>query len=74
VYGVETSIQELTRLAVQYRTEIIQHIGLLSDEQIVEEYSDGDGNVFTVDQYMRDFFDHDRHHMSQLIALARRNS
>ena len=69
VYGRETSVKELISQAIQYRTQIIHHIALLSEAQYVEVYQDGDGNPFAVEHYLRDFYDHDQHHLQQMKAL-----
>jgi len=70
VYGKETPVQELIDQAIQYRTKIIQHISSLTEAGYAEVYQDGDGNPFAVEHYLRDFYDHDLHHMGQLKALV----
>ncbi len=66
VYGLMTSVQELSKQAVYYRDQIINHIKSFSDKEYLTTYMDGDGTPFTVTQYLKDFIGHDQHHMFQM--------
>ncbi|MBD2872954.1 GNAT family N-acetyltransferase [Paenibacillus arenilitoris] len=65
-YGRKTSVGELTGEAVRIRTGIIETISGLSDEQYAAAYRDADGHPFDAAGYLKDFKEHDRHHMGQL--------
>jgi len=66
IYGRTIETDELIEKAIYYRKKIIDDIGTLSEEAIEQNYIDGDGNVFNVPQYLKDFIWHDQHHMNPL--------
>ena len=66
VYGRTITTRELIEKAIYYREKIIQDISALSEQMVYENYIDGDGNVFHIPQYMKDFIWHDQHHMNPL--------
>jgi len=65
-YAQTISTGELVDKSVFYRNCILDRIRSLSEEAVDRDYIDGDGNVFNIVQYLRDFIWHDRHHMTQL--------
>ncbi|AOZ94127.1 DinB family protein [Paenibacillus crassostreae] len=65
-YGKQTSIQTIVEQSIHYREQIINHIVMIPEEMISECYVDEDGKIFDILQYLRDFIDHDQHHMSQM--------
>lgn len=68
-YGLITPIATLSSLAIYNRARIIGLIESLSDKQYETIYRDADNHPFLLSQYMRDFTDHDRHHMAQIAGL-----
>jgi hypothetical protein len=66
LYATTIPSDELFEQAVSYRKKIIDTIGSLPEVSIERNYVDGDGHVFCVPQYLRDFIWHDRHHMNPL--------
>ena len=64
--GKLQSKQEIVELSLHYRKAIIREIESQDDMKFNKEYSDGDGNKFVVESYVRDFIWHDRHHMQQI--------
>ncbi|MCD9025479.1 DinB family protein [Cohnella silvisoli] len=66
IYGRTISTDELIEKTLFYRKRIIGDIRNLSEEAINRDYKDGDGNVFNVTQYLKDFIWHDQHHMNPL--------
>lgn len=66
VYGRTITTRELIEKAIYYREKIIQDISALSEQMVYENYIDGDGNVFHIPQYMKDFIWHDQHHINPL--------
>jgi hypothetical protein len=65
-YGRTIRTDELIENAILSRKRIIDCIRTLSDEAIGRNYVDGDGNIFIIPQYLKDFIWHDQHHMVQL--------
>ncbi|QGQ95458.1 DinB family protein [Paenibacillus psychroresistens] len=66
IYGKTTSIIEISEKAIFYRVQICNQIRSLTDEQYMGTYVDGDGNPFLVTQYLKDFIEHDQHHINQI--------
>jgi hypothetical protein len=66
VYGRTITTSELIGKTIYYREKIIQDINALSEELVRNNYIDGDGNVFHIPQYIKDFIWHDQHHMNPL--------
>jgi uncharacterized damage-inducible protein DinB len=56
-------------LTIRYRSEILEHVRQLTDEEWAEVHLDGDGHPFAFDHYVPDFIAHDEHHMKQLQAF-----
>jgi hypothetical protein len=71
IYGRTISTDELIDKTIFYRKKIIKDIRTLSDEAINQNYKDGDGNVFNVTQYLKDFIWHDQHHMNPLMEYLK---
>jgi hypothetical protein len=65
-YGRTITTKELIRKTILYRKNIIDDISTLSEEAINRNHVDGEGNIFNVPQYMKDFIWHDQHHMNPL--------
>ncbi|OKP88812.1 hypothetical protein A3844_06690 [Paenibacillus helianthi] len=56
---------------VLYRTKILDAATALSDEELVKEYIDGDGQKFSIRGYLEDFIPHDKHHKQQMEQYIR---
>ncbi len=65
-YARTITTDELIEEAIYYRERIINGIRTLSKEVVDQEYIDGDGNVFYIPQYLKDFIWHDQHHVHPL--------
>jgi hypothetical protein len=68
-YGRTKTKDELIHLTVQYRNLILESIESLSDEKFTREYVYG---KFTFMSYLKDFVEHDQHHMRQIEERKRR--
>lgn len=66
VYGQTITATELIEMAVAIRREIIEAIRSMSEATIAHHFVDADGNIFNVNQYVKDFIWHDQHHMKPL--------
>lgn len=64
---------EIIALTIRYRSEILECLGQLSDEEWIEEHLDGDGHLFAIDHYVPDFIVHDQHHLKQIQAFLHTN-
>ncbi|MGO4274466.1 DinB family protein [Paenibacillus sp. TAF58] len=58
--------QEIIDMTIHYRNEILRHLGLIPEEEFVKEHVDGDGNNFSVYNYLMGFIPHDAQHINQL--------
>jgi hypothetical protein len=65
-YGRTITSDELIEKTIFNRKRIIEDIRTLSEEAINRNYIDGDGNVFNIPQYLKDFIWHDQHHMNPI--------
>ena len=65
-YGRSITTAVLIEETIFHRQRIIKAIRAMSDEMISRNYIDGDGNIFNVLQYLKDFIGHDQHHMVPL--------
>lgn len=65
-FGRTVTTDELIEKARYYRKKIIADIRTLSEEAIEQIYTDGDGHIFYIPQYLKDFIWHDQHHMKPL--------
>jgi hypothetical protein len=65
-YGRSITTDQLIEEAIEYRSNIIADIRTMSDEVIARDYLDGDGHIFNVTQYVKDFIWHDQHHVGPL--------
>ncbi|MDL4842351.1 DinB family protein [Aquibacillus rhizosphaerae] len=65
-YAKENSKQEVIDRTVYYRNEVINEINSIPVEDFTKEYLDGDGNIFSVYDYLLGFISHDLHHINQL--------
>jgi hypothetical protein len=65
-YAKTITTEELVGKAISYREKIIADIEALSQDAVNQNYTDGDGKVFYVPQYLKDFIWHDQHHMVPL--------
>lgn len=72
-FGRTILTNELLEMTVQYRKKIIDVIRKLSEEKINQNYIDGDGNIFNVTQYLKDFIWHDEHHMNPMKEFLAAN-
>ncbi|WP_334076650.1 DinB family protein [Paenibacillus sanfengchensis] len=72
VYSKTITTDELMEKAIYYRKKIIETIEALPEEAVEQNYTDGDGNVFHIPQYLRDFIWHDQHHMNPLKDYLRK--
>ena len=70
-YAESISEQEILDLTIRNRSEILNLLESLSDEDFIKEYMDGDGNEFSIYQYLEDFISHDLHHINQLKAILK---
>jgi len=66
IYGKTITTEELIEKTITYREKIIGDIEALSEEETNQNYLDGDGKVFNVSQYLKDFIWHDQHHVKPL--------
>ena len=58
--------QEIIDMTIHYRGKIISHLGHISEEDFPKEHIDGDGNIFSVYNYLMGFIPHDKKHINQL--------
>lgn len=65
-YAKLLSKQTLIEQFVWYRTRIIEAAAVLTEEDYVKEYQDGDSKKFSVRQHLQDFIPHDKHHRKQI--------
>ncbi len=65
-FGRTITIDELIEKTIYYREHIIEDIRSLSEVNIQENYTDADGNIFNILQYLKDFIWHDQHHMNPI--------
>jgi len=72
VYSKTITTDALVEEAISYRKKIIETIEALPEEAVEQNYTDGDGNVFHIPQYLKDFIWHDRHHMKPLKDYLRK--
>ncbi|ALS28671.1 DinB superfamily metal-dependent hydrolase [Paenibacillus sp. 32O-W] len=68
-FGRTMTTGELVGKTIDYRRKIIEAIKGMPEETLTREYPDGDGNLFQVVRYVKDFVWHDRHHMNPLKLL-----
>ncbi|MGN7355919.1 DinB family protein [Paenibacillus sp. SAF-054] len=64
VYGLTQSKEELIRQTVEVRGELLDVLQSIPEA----EYGHKHGDVMSVDEYLLDFYEHDRHHMGQIRA------
>lgn len=57
---------ELIRLTLFARNQIVDQIRNQTDEYYTQAYKDGDGKRFTVRSYLMGFVPHDAHHKKQI--------
>ncbi len=55
--------------AITYRTRILELIASFSEVKFNGEYTDADGQPFTVVRYLKDFIWHDNHHLEQMKPI-----
>ena len=67
--GKNIEKSELKSLSKNLRSLIINEIKQQDPSKFSRQYTDGDGKTFVVEQYLRDFIWHDRHHIKQIAAL-----
>lgn len=65
-YAKKITTEDLIEKTIAYREKLVADIESLSEEAINQNYIDGDGNVFHVPQYLKDFIWHDQHHMTPM--------
>lgn len=65
-YGKTVTTHDLIDQAIEYRKKIINTINNLTSEEIERQYVDGDGKLFKIEKYIKDFLYHDKHHIKQL--------
>jgi hypothetical protein len=68
IFAKTITTDELIVKAISYREKIIADIEALSEDAVNQNYIDGDGKVFHVPQYLKDFIWHDRHHIEPIKA------
>ncbi|MCJ8010519.1 DinB family protein [Paenibacillus sp. KQZ6P-2] len=61
-YGLTQSKEELIRQIVEARSQLIELLQSIPES----EYGDKHGGTMSVDEYLVDFYEHDRHHMGQI--------
>lgn len=66
IYAKTISIEELIEKSVFYRECIIADIRSMPEQLTNHNFIDGDGNIFNVTQYLKDFIWHDQHHLIPL--------
>ncbi|MCM2997279.1 DinB family protein [Paenibacillus cellulositrophicus] len=64
-YARSQGRQELIDQTVHWREQIIGELKRIPEEEYATEYSTGSGKL-SVDEYLADFYWHDRHHMNQI--------
>lgn len=67
--GRARSAVELTADAIAWRKKLSEGFRALSDEEFSRTYLYSNGEKFQPAAYMRDFAQHDRHHLAQVSAL-----
>lgn len=65
-YAKTLSTEDLVNQTLAAREKLIQTIEALPEALYGKRYTDGDGHPFEVEQFMRDFIWHDKHHLAQL--------
>ena len=65
-YGKLITTKELMEMAVTNRRGIIEAIRNMSEATIAHHFEDSEGNIFNVNQYIKDFIWHDQHHVNPL--------
>lgn len=65
-YAKKFTKEELIEQCIEYRTQIIDAISGLTEEDYMKEYKDGDKKKFTIRAYLRGFIPHDNHHKKQI--------
>ncbi|GAA0836848.1 DinB family protein [Paenibacillus glucanolyticus] len=66
LYAKTLSTEALVNQTLAAREKLIQTIEALPEALYAMRYTDGDGHPFEVEQFMRDFIWHDKHHLAQL--------
>lgn len=70
-YAKTQSKESLVDQLEMWRMNIIDAISGMSEAQLAKDYIDGDGNVFTIRDYLRDFVPHDLYHKDQIEEFIR---
>ncbi|WP_248929824.1 DinB family protein [Paenibacillus hamazuiensis] len=70
-YAETQSRQSIVEQLLHYRMKIIHVLSRLREEDFIKEYADGDGNKFTVRDYLQGFVPHDMHHKKQIDDFIR---
>jgi|HigsolmetaGSP11D_1036233.scaffolds.fasta_scaffold03371_9 Mycothiol maleylpyruvate isomerase N-terminal domain. len=65
-YAKTVGADDLLRDAIAVRKRIIEDLRSLPEERLVQSYIDGEGRAFLIEEYLKDFVGHDRHHMDQI--------
>ncbi|XEC96559.1 DinB family protein [Paenibacillus tarimensis] len=68
-YSRNIRVEELVLDTIRYRAQIIDLIRSIPEEDIYFEHIDGDGNIFTINEYLKGFIAHDQQHQSQIESL-----
>ncbi|MCR8656656.1 DinB family protein [Paenibacillus endoradicis] len=65
-YARGITTDKLIEQLVYYRKSILNEISAISEEVVAQNYIDGDGSIFNIPQYLKDFIWHDQHHLKPL--------
>ncbi|SDW28054.1 DinB family protein [Paenibacillus sp. CF384] len=65
-YADSISKEQLLSECMSVREELWRLLTALSEEKREWNYTDGDGNPFTIHHYLDDFVAHDRHHLDEI--------
>jgi len=68
-YAAAVEQKQLINEAIDCRTEILRLIGRIPATEMELEYTDGDGNPFTILGYLESFVDHDAQHRREIEAF-----
>ncbi|SFS79709.1 DinB family protein [Paenibacillus sp. BC26] len=65
-YAESIDKEQLLAECMFVREELWKLLISLSEEKLEMDFTDGDGNPFTIHHYLDDFVSHDRHHLDEI--------
>ncbi|WP_308639230.1 DinB family protein [Paenibacillus silvisoli] len=65
-YAESISQQQLLDECAAVREELFDLLTALSEDKWTASYFDADGRPFAIEEYLKDFVSHDRHHLEEI--------